>query len=711
MLKERMIGTYVFAACLLCQVLLPLTSSGQKSDVLYAVKTGDKVQLYWDCRSWAPDQKGYMLMRSPAGKGLWTPLSSVPVIPSIDSIKDYNPQGITDEAALDTLRRTYKHYLLNGTIVPLNAEEMRMILKEHNGLGAGDRIKMKKDFMLALIMGFACIDLLDNPDDSYDYALFAVRMDGTRGQHPLDTFRLGEISPLAFEVRFRTNKESVVLEWELPVEIAKAGSTIGFYAERTLTDGSSRTVVTAQPIGSVGTDTGLTRRFKLFDYGADPLTDYRYYLMPVNVFGQKGDAVTAEFLADQYRKISLPVISMIQLVEETDMLVTWDINPEDAYLIKGFLVEWSKEMSGDHTVIVSDTLGAATREFIDKTPKKYSEVYYYRITAIGNYGQVVTSAPEATYYMGLASPPEVTGLRSMTVKKDGKMFINLVWTPKGSADTITRGFVLYSDELIPDSFLQITSLPVITGNQTLYPVNTQGGRKYRFRVAGVSDQGKTGKPAETIIEIGTLHLPKVTRIASELLDDENLLIKWHYQNYADLKGFRVLVNGKELASPKEITGDMRSYLIPNLPEADKGELRVSLVAVGSETESELGFQHTVYLNNSRKSAGNAPQKLTFEWIKKEHPEMIQLCWEPPFNAGNDLAGYALFNDYAGNGRLYRINTIPVIKETSYSYIQEQNNRSSITIGVAAVYKNGQTGRVSSITIPFKNQEFNNNQQR
>ncbi|HRZ48375.1 MAG TPA: fibronectin type III domain-containing protein [Bacteroidales bacterium] len=704
---------HIFRICtffLFLLAILPGRLQGQKPNELYAARQNSTVQLYWDCRSWAPDQKGYRIMRSPAGKNQWEFLHQGPIIPSVDTLKDFSLQGLSEETVANELLPAFRKFLKNGMLSPLTAEDLRLMLKQNNGLGAGDRIRMKNDFNLALVMGFACIDPLAEPDQSYDYALYEVRLDGSLSTHPLDTFRLGDLPPIAFEVGFRTTRESVIMEWKIPASEVKANANIGFKADRTGADGQEKIPIATQPVGAAGTDSGMTI-FRLVDVTANPENDYLYYLIPVNVFGQEGKPVTAAFLADRYRQISMPVISMIELVDETDLKVSWEINPEDQNLIQGFRVEYSKEMSGEHARIVSDTLDALTRVFVDQTPKKYGDVYYYRITAMGKFGQETTSGPEATYYMGLVSPPDVTGLRSMPVKKDSKLYVNLVWTPKESGDTVTRGYVLYSDELIPDSFLQITSLPLITENQSLYPINTQGGRRYRFRVAGISEQGKTGKPAETAIDAGTLHLPKITRISSELLLENSLLIRWQYQPYPDLKGFKLLINGKTEATPETLLPDMRSYLITSIPESDKGELRISLVAVGSETESESGFNHTIYIKEGNKVSGDAPQGITYETISEKHPEMIQLCWNPPVDTGDGIAGYALFSDYAGNGKLYRINTIPVIYETSYVYTNELKNRSSITIGVAAVYKNGRTGNITSVTVPFKNQEFNINQQR
>jgi hypothetical protein len=710
LLKKHKIELLV-CTCLLIQVSFPLLTFGQKAYELFATKENGIIKLYWDCRSWAPDQAGFMLMRSPAGKSQWVPVGSGTIAPSVDSTRDFSLQGVSTEMLQDKILPAFRKYLADGMLMSLTAKEMRDLLKQHNGLGAGDRIRMKNDFNLALIMGFGCIDPTALPDLNYDYALYAVSADGNPGQSPLDTFRLGEPTSLLFDIDFIPGKNSLILRWQLPDAEVKSLALTGFVVERLNSEDQKTISVTEhQPAGLLSSDSGMTR-FRIVDQGADPEKDLQYTLIPVNVFGQRGNPVVIEYLAERYKTLQLPVIEQIKLFEETDLNISWEVEKSDETLISGFLVELSKEMTGRDIKVISDTLPARSREFIDSGYKSYGEVYYYRIKAIGKYGQVVTSSPEACYYLGLAKPPAVTGLRVMLVKVGGETFANLIWDARNAMDTITQGFSIYSDELIPDSFLQISSMPLVTGNSCTVPITTAGGRAYRYKVAGTSKQGKTGTPSEVSLNVGTLKFPKVIKIQSEPLAGGSILIRWDYPDFSDLIGFRLIINEKEIAGTKEITGKMRSYLLVRPPDSKNGELAISLIAVGSEAISDQGLNHYIYLGETLSEDQDAPVLLKYEYLSDHFPEMIQLCWSPPLSKDREILGYALFSDYTGNGTLYRINTVPVIKETSYIYTNDKSDRSTIKLGIAAVYKGGRVGSISTITIPLKNQEYNINQQR
>jgi hypothetical protein len=697
-------------ALLFLMLTLPFTFHGQNPYDLYGTKQDGKVILYWDCRSWSHEQQGFWLMRSAAGKGQWEMMQTAPVVPSIDSLKDYTLQGATSEETGQVILPALRRLINEGKLLTLTAEDMRRVLNQHNGLGSGDRIRMKRDFHLALIMGFAYIDHTAHPDSAYDYALFESKLDGTIGNTPLDTLRIGDPSPLDFEVDFSVSDRSITLNWSIPAPEAKALALTGFLVDRRNADGSNIQKIHTEPSGSTTVSENLAR-YRITDPDADPTLDYWYTLTPVNLFRQVGKPVEADYLAEKYRPLNLPQIAMIQLQDETDLGVTWEVNPSDEIHIRGFVVEVSTEMDGRDAKVVSDTLPGNARAFTDKGLKEYGKVYYYRVTAIGKHGQTAGSAPEATYYMGLIKPPEVRDLRAMLVKAEGKVYVNLVWKGKEAGDTLTDGYNLYNDELIPDSLLHISALPLIKDNHCLYPINTQGGRNYRFKVAGVSKHGKTGDAAEVCLKIGTLKMPRVTTVTCDIVNRGNLLVKWEYPEIADLDGFRILINDKEVAGPKTIDGKMRSYLLTSPPEPVNQELVIQLVAVGSETESEKGLRKVLYLNEPFASELPAPSSLIFEYISTSYPEIIQLCWTPPFSTETTIVGYALFADYAGNGKLYRMNSVPVIKEPTYIFTNDKRERSSINLGIAAIYANGKTGRIKSVNIPIKDTELNINQQR
>lgn len=634
-------------------------------------------------------------------------LTQDPVVPSADSTRDFSLQGVSDTYLTQELMPAYRRFLVEGMISPLNQTEMHQILKQNNGLGSGDRLRMKDDFLLALVLGFASLDVSAEENQSYVYALHAVRNDGSIDSEPLDRFTLGDLLPLTLDITFSITGKSVTMNWELPAKEFKMRSLTGFRILRSLPDLSASVTILSQPLAA-SLNQNDTLHYRYSDHSADPTTDYRYSIIPQDVFQQTGTPAEAYYFAEHYKTLQKPVIRMVNLVDETDMQVYWQINEEDSALIRGFVVEVSPDANKSIATLVSDTLPPDMRYFTDVTPKRYGEAYFYHLTTIGKYGQVIGSDPEAFYYLGLVKPPPVSKLSAKPARLDGKTFVQLRWNSKDPGDTITEGYRLYTDELIPDSFLQITSIPLITSPEFLFPITTQGGRVYRFRVAAASKQGKTGLPAEVSLQIGTLRLPMVSKISGELLKNGSILLRWNYPFYPDLKGFHLYQNNKEIAGTDKISGDMRSYLLVNPQIPDNGELVFQLVASGSEVNSEMGMRHSMYLKGKTNTLQSAPGSLQWELISSQAPQKIQLCWSPPEAADSPVTGYLLYSDYSSEGNLLRLGNLPLIKGTEYVYTLENHSRPTVTIGIEAVYASGKKSALTTSVIPLREKDPKNN---
>jgi hypothetical protein len=682
-------------------MLSPLVANTQQTESedfeLFAARKGDLVQLYWDCRAWSAEMSGFILMRSEAGQNRWEALHAAPLIPAIDPVVSLENRGL-NEVQMADLQRDYYDFILEGYLSELSPLAMQQVLAAQNGPGSGDRIRMKRDFRVALLLGFGFTDNTAKQATSYDYALYAFNVDGTTGKVPLALYRLGEAPTPDIEVTFTTGKELITLNWELPATEVRMLSLLGYLVHRTARDSSGHTVVASQPVGFFRTmnDTSF---FRVNDHAADPMQDYLYYLTPVNMFQTQGEPLEALYLSDRYKPVTPPKITFVDLIEDQYMEVTWETHPDDEGLLKHFIIELSSDPGREVSHVRLDTIAGDQRSYTDRRPKQYGEIYFYHIRALGYYGQDVRSAPEAFYYMGLPAPPEVTGLKGKLEQDNNEAFIWLEWDAKQPTDTITQGYAIYFDELTPDSLLHLSALPLIGENQYRLPLTTRGGRPYRVQVAGISHQGRPGIPAEVTVEVGTLHLPRVLKVQSKRVTPYGLLVWWEYPQFNDINGFRLLVNGQEVAGTDIITGDMRSYLLSgnHLEGIDNPTIR--LVAVGSVTTSEPGMAHRLYLPAHSSSELPAPASLTYELLHSSGGTAVQLCWQPPYGADEEVNGYALFTDYAMRGHLQRMNNVPVLRETSFVYpLSQHTGKEGITIGIAAINSEGKTGTINQIYI-------------
>lgn len=669
---------------------------------LFAARDNGQTRLYWDCRSWPGDLKGFVIKRAVTGTDNWVTLSRSPVIPAIDNLMDFSSRGITDAEIAAEFIEALNQFLDDGLVSLVSENDMRQILVERNGLGSGDRIRMKNDFRLALISGFAYLDTGIPEDTLFDYALFPYYVNGSTGTKPLDIYRAPASETVDIEVGFRISKESVILEWITDKDMVKALAILGYTVERRLLSEDKYLSISVHPVGGIDlTDGDLL--FRIVDNTADPANDYMYRLTAVNMFQQRGDVTEALFIAGHYRSLGKPKIDIVALHEESDMALSWSVNPEDSALISAFILELSFDPGKELNSVIIDTIEPSSRWYIDTHPKIYGEVYFYHIRALGKYGQQAISDPEAFYYMGLAKPPKVKNLTGKLLRANDSTFVHLKWSSVSNLDSITKGFAVYSDELIPDSLLQLSSLPLITDNEFRYPITTQGGRVYKFRVAGLSAQGKAGDPGEVEINIGRLKLPKIYNISAELITQHSILVKWDYPEFSDIVGFRLFINNKENAGIDKISGDMRSYIISDIRDFAGEIIQISMIAIGSDAVSEKGIQHRFSIPSiKRESSIPAPTSFTFEILNQDTDTiLIQLCWTPPLVRESEITGYALYSDYYTPGRLQRMNTIPVIRGTEYIYVISDPGRDEIMLGVAAVLLNGENGAIKDTIIPVK----------
>jgi hypothetical protein len=463
-------------------VLLSIQAYGQQDHELFGTMDGKVVKLYWDCRAWPADMKGFVIRRSEAGTAQWSTLNPAPIVPAMDPETDFSTRGLTSEETR-VLVEWFGNMSKEGKLSVMTHEELRAVLVQNNGPGSGDRIRMKSDYNLSLVLGFAYVDHTVIPGKAYDYALHAAYLDGTVSTLPLDTFRLG-MRPLPEPaVDFFLASGGVQLTWHMAAQEIREHALLGYRIARKTPGSGAWKTLADHPIGYAFEENDSVM-FRYQDNTAAHDQDYLFELTSVNMFQQEGKPFQVLFTAKMYSMLLPPQIKMVALHEEADMAVYWAIPEADTILIRNFVLETTQDPGQWEPPLATDTIAANARWFVDQRPKKYGEVYYYRLKAIGHYGQVSVSTVETFYFMGLMRPPAVEGLKWSLVRNEDKTYVHLRWSPKHAGDTITRGYAIWSDELIPDSLLQLSNLPLITENHHLYPITTQGGAGTVLRSPG-----------------------------------------------------------------------------------------------------------------------------------------------------------------------------------------------------------------------------------
>lgn len=659
------------------------------------------VRLYWDCHGWQENMKGYVIMRAEPGTDNWVLLNKKPIIPAVEENPDFTSRGLVDIGMIENVNNDFKKRLDSGLIGLIDPKEMHSLLTENNGLKSGDRIALKSDFSLALIVGFAYFDNSASLLSEYDYAIYAHYVNGEISSKPLDMFSLRIKKALEFDVDFSIAEETVSLQWGVNDQEIKSRSIIGFLISRsdTLSEDEFKQL-SDYPIGYIREVEGsFVHIFP--DRTADPEKDYIYKLTPMDLFQQTHDPVIVEYIADHYKELSKAEINKVKLYNDSDMELTWTVKDEEESLIDYFNIIVSETPSHDNGKVIGDKVLPDIRQFKDTTRKIYGKMYFYHVQTVGKYGQMSYSDPDGFYYMGLSKPKTIEHLHAELDFINDTPFVKLNWDPTLEDDSITKGYLIYSDELIPDTFLQLSGLPVLKQSEYLYPVTTDGGRDFKFRVAGVSTEGHSGNYAETQLYVGALRLPRVLDLRSELLKDGSILLKWSYPEMQDIQGFRLFMNSEELAGPEDIRPDMRSYVVVNPKIENTGTISFNLQVVGSLIESEIGLRREMRIPiQIRPSEIPPPISLEWEWTDTTKRKYIQLCWEPPYNSKNDIQGYVISSDYHTEGQVRPMLSLPMVQGTEFIYENHAKDHRTITIRVAPVTVDGETGRYAEVTIPI-----------
>ena len=155
--------------------LIALTSSafavGEGRVVLDGAAEETNMRLFWQVYGWPDDVVSFNIHRRLKDDNIWHKLNQNPIYPEVSLDRSWKDSGLNAEQE-NEYRDKLDEYL--GTkFGEINSADFLEMLQKR-GMRAGDRIRLKQDFSLVLMMGFGYIDNDYTPQDIYEYAVFGV---------------------------------------------------------------------------------------------------------------------------------------------------------------------------------------------------------------------------------------------------------------------------------------------------------------------------------------------------------------------------------------------------------------------------------------------------------------------------------------------------------------------------------------------------------
>ncbi|MCT4639844.1 MAG: hypothetical protein N4A72_19250 [Bacteroidales bacterium] len=256
--------------------------------------------------------------------------------------------------------------------------------------------------------------------------------------------------------------------------------------------------------------------------------NYYYRIKGVNPFGFSGPYSDTMCVETFTRFKEKPQITDIKVIDNKEVLVTWDFPIEYNMQSQGFRVMVSSSINKDYKPNTSKLLKPHTRQYTIKNP---SRVSYIVVEAVDAGGNNYSSMPQMALLKDLVPPSKPKGLLGVS---DSLGNITITWQRNMDDDLL--GYRVYMANNADDEYSQITN-KAITKEEFKYkvPLNTLNNSIY-FKVQAIdqvfnrslmSDFLKVDKP-DTIP-------PTSPVITSVTYKNRSVILKWNRSYSGDVK--------------------------------------------------------------------------------------------------------------------------------------------------------------------------------
>ena len=415
---------------------------------------------------WAPNQPtawqllnkhGYWLERFTLvrnGKQLDTPervqLSNAPIKPA--PLENWEALVDTDKYAAIAAQAIY------GETFDLSenySDDIMQVINKSRELEQRFSFALFAADMSAAVAAQSALGYVDKtvkPGEKYVYRIYSaapentVRLDTGYVFVGLDDYRELPV-PTTPEAEY--SDLSIMLKWN---RIHHQDTYTAYKVERSDDGGNTYKAITELPIVNTEPPQGFPPQFM---YKLDSLPrnneEYFYRVVGLTPFGETGPPSEAVSGIGRDEVEAHPAISKAEVLGGKAVKLEWFFDDRYNYQLKGFRLSRASSARGKYET-VGDNIPVGTREVFDKKP---ATTNYYRITAIGKYGQETSSMPYLVQMIDSIPPVAPLGLIG---KVDTTGLVTLNWKPNKEEDLL--GYRVFRSNFEEDEFTQITVSPV-----------------------------------------------------------------------------------------------------------------------------------------------------------------------------------------------------------------------------------------------------------
>lgn len=674
-------------------VLLPLhLVIAQRSDAsLWGTHNNEVCKLYWETYSWPSSLSGFVIQKRTAKDTIWKQLNNVPIYPQI-APRDWSNLGLNTLES-QTFSKTYESYLEEGKLSPNSKAHLLKALIQYNGLQAGDRINMKNDYNIALILGFAYVDHTYKKSERTSYGLFYVDNEGKIANSPVAVFKPERNPKLTLDKKFELNQGQLSILWSIPQTHYTQNGIYGFTISRKENGSNEETKIFEAPLYYHKAENGNIY-WQLLDHGANPTLDYIYKLTPVTIFQTQLKPIEIKYKASQYKPVKVPAIDSLTLVNGAEFRIKWK---PDSLLpfkkrIKCIFIERSAEDPAIFTQIATG-ISLKTNSFTDSSLLKYQQNYSYRLCIIDTKGALWKGKSHRMPFLGTRLPTKVDSLKVSFKMVLNKPYVFLTWTKS----RYSTGYVLSSDEKGNGKLFENLSMPLIENNELLHEITGDGGM-YQFSITPVNANGMRGESSTVSIAIPTLRLPPFPEFNATLNKNNLVEFNWEYPTDIQLKGFNIIADGHTLLSIKDVTASNRKYTLPLYDSSQANKVIVyqfEAIGIAGTKKSPIAPVHIPHYKTGK------PLQLKATLKKENGKYYAVLTWLPPTSTTETATMYRIFADADAPNEFIQINNDKPHKEQTYTFLLPDPDRATYSFKIASETATGHIGPVATVTLSLK----------
>jgi len=575
-----------------------------------------------------------------------------------------------------TYRRKLEDFIKDGTLVSYVGHDSFIEQLQQTGMRSGDRIRLKNDFDLAMVMGFGFIDSTIQSGETYEYGLFGVYAGGRESSEPLDTYITmyvddEEEEQLKVELNAEQSGSNVELSWisDRSVHDQAGLLTYNIYRKKNKDDEWERIV---PPFISPRDKTDDALVWKFTDKDVDAYRSWYYAVAPLNKFQVEFGKSWVKYEPKEWAPAQ---ISKLEVPDNRRIEIFWEIDQEMELHVQGFRVERRVEGEDEFTQLDSALLEKGTllpggkRYLQDRSPVP-RKMISYRIVTINMQGTEFESEAQSVYFKGPPVPdaPETINLQFSHI--DGKGYVTGTWDMSSLSNTVAQ-YRLFNDMNLDRKLMENGSSHVgLTNSYTWEIVNKPGNVEYTFGIQPVDKKSKRGKRVISSIFVPRLKAPSVRNVQVEMTPDAAALVSWKYPHCEDLLGFRVYIDGELVSDENTVPANARAWQIYDYPDRydESYTLNFEVEAVFAHCTHRAQANPLLSMNRTRPDRSlRAPRSKAWivgamngtRWVSLEWDEYL----DPPHDP--EIYGYLL---QAGNDpEFVKSKTVRVTKCDQYFF--------------------------------------------